>query len=330
MKTLKIGMIGAGGIARKMAATVARMAEAEVCAIASRSAEKAAAFAKEFGVARACGSYEALLADPEVELVYIALPHSHHCEWTLAALDAGKHVLCEKAFAANAAQARRMIERARERKLLLAEAIWTRYMPSRALIDEVIASGRLGRIVALTANLGYRIDSHERIVRPELAGGALLDLTVYPLNFAAMTLGSGVVRTTASCVLTETGVDGQDAVTLDYEGGQTASLFSTIYALTDRRGMIYGTDAFLEVENINNPQALRIWSPDREGSQLLETIAVPPQISGYEYEVLACRRAMAAGEIECAEMPHAETLRIMEQMDALRAGFGVVFPFEEA
>ncbi|MBE7005353.1 MAG: Gfo/Idh/MocA family oxidoreductase [Ruminococcaceae bacterium] len=325
---MKVGIIGAGGIARKMAQTLSHMTEAEAYAIASRSADKAEAFAKQYGLARPYGSYEALLEDDAVDLVYIALPHSHHCEWTLAALDAGKHVLCEKAFAANAAQTRQMLARAREKKRLLAEAIWTRYMPSRALIDEVVASGRLGKVAALNANLGYRIDAHERIVRPELAGGALLDLTVYPLNFAAMVLGGGIERMEASCVMTDTGVDGADNVLLTYEGGQAASLFTTIYALTDRRGMVYGAEGFLEVENINNPRALRIWSADRDNPQLLETIDVPAQISGYEYEVLACRRAIEAGALECPEMPHAETLRIMEQMDAIRAGFGIVFPFE--
>ena len=157
---MKVGIIGAGGIAHKMAQTLSRMTEAEFYAIASRSADKAESFAKQYGAARAYGSYEALLEDGAVDLVYIALPHSHHCEWTLAALDAGKHVLCEKAFAANAAQTRQMLARAAEKKRLLAEAIWTRYMPSRALIDEVVASGRLGKVVALSANLGYRIDGH--------------------------------------------------------------------------------------------------------------------------------------------------------------------------
>ena len=280
-------------------------------------------------MARAYDSYEALLEDAAVDLVYIALPHSHHCEWTLAAHDAGKHVLCEKAFAANAAQAGRMLAFAKEKKRLLAEAIRTRYMSSRTLIDEVIASGRLGRIVALSANLGYRINGRERIIRPELAGGALLDLTVYPLNFTAMVLGNGVKRIEASCVLTDTGMDGMDNVLLEYGGGQAASLFTTIYALTDRRGMVYGTDGFLEVENINNPRALRIWSPDRDAPKLLETIDIPEQISGYEYEVLACRRAIESGALECAEMPHAETLRIMEQTDTIRAEFGIRYPFEE-
>ncbi len=326
---MRIGIIGAGGIAAVMADTAGQMKEAEIYAVASRSAEKAKAFAERYGAARAYGSYEALLDDPAVDLVYIALPHSHHCAWTKAALEAGKHVLCEKAFAANAAEAREMIALSEEKGLLLAEAIWTRYMPSRALIDEVLASGRLGELRTLSANLGYRIDTHERLIRPELAGGALLDLTVYPLNFAAMTFGGGIRRIECACLITDTGVDGQDSVMLEYADGRMANLFTTIYSLTDRRGLIYGTEGFLEVENINNPAALRIWSPDREAPRVLETIPVPAQITGYEYEVLACRRAIEDGKTECEEMPHSETLRMMEQMDLIRGRFGIVYPFEK-
>ena len=325
---MKLGILGAGGIAHTMADTVAAMSEAANYAVASRSAEKSAAFAKRYGMEKAYGSYEELLADPNVDLVYIALPHSHHCEWTLAALNAGKNVLCEKAFAVNAAQARRMIDLAEQKGLLLAEAIWTRYMPSRRIIDDILASGRLGEARTLSANLGYDIDAVERIVRPELAGGALLDLTVYPLNFASMVFGNDLRRIEASCVMTDTGVDGQDSVMLEYADGRMANLFTTIYAMTDRRGVVYGTKGRLEIDNINNPRELTVWSSERDDPRVVETIRVPEQISGYEYEVLACKKAIEAGKTECPEMPHGETIEIMEQMDGIRARFGIAYPFE--
>ena len=132
------------------------------------------------------------------------------------------------------------------------------------------------------------------------------------------------------CVLTETGVDGQDSVTIRYKNGKTAVMFTTIYALTDRRGMIYGTKGFIEVQNINNPEVIRVWSNDRHpGPKLLEEHIVPPQITGFEYQVAACAKAIAEGALECPEMPHAETLEIMRQMDTIRAQFGVVYPFEK-
>ena len=326
---MKFGIIGAGGIARTMAGTVRQMEGVRRTAVAARSADRARRFAEEFGFERAYGDYEALLADSEVELVYIALPHSHHCEWTKRALEAGKHVLCEKAFAINEAQAREMIELSERKGLLLAEAIWTRYMPARRMLDELVSEGVIGEITGLSANLGYEIDGHERILRPELAGGALLDLTVYPLNFASMVFGDDIASINGVCVLTDTGVDAQDSVAIRYKDGKTASLFTTIYALTDRRGMIYGRGGFIEVENINNPRCIRVWSNDRDpGPRLLRELAVPPQLTGYEYEVEACARAIAAGAVECPEMPHAQTLEIMRQMDALRAQFGVVYPGE--
>lgn len=328
MKTMRVGYIGAGNISGQMAETIARMSEVENYAVAARDPERAREFAERWGFSRAYGSYEELLADPDADLVYVALPHSHHHRWTIAALEAGHHVLCEKAFAANERQAREMIECARERGLLLAEAIWTRYMPSRKMIDEIVSSGEIGEVTTVAANLGYRVDGNARMTDPALAGGALLDLTVYPLNFASMVLGNGIRRIAASMVPAATGVDGQDNVMIEYESGQMASLFSTMYAMTDREGQILGTKGFVTVENINNPQVIRVYASDGLTRELTREIAVPEQITGYEYELLSCKRAIEAGALECPEMPHAETLELMHQMDEIRRQFGVVFPFE--
>lgn len=328
MKTMRVGYIGAGNISGQMAETIARMSEVENYAVAARDPERAQEFAERWGFSRAYGSYKELLADPDVDLVYVALPHSHHHRWTIAALEAGHHVLCEKAFAANERQAREMIECARERGLLLAEAIWTRYMPSRKMIDEIVSSGEIGEVTTVAANLGYRVDGNARMTDPALAGGALLDLTIYPLNFASMVLGNGIRRIAASMVPAATGVDGQDNVMIEYESGQMASLFSTMYAMTDREGQILGTKGFVTVENINNPQVIRVYASDGLTRELTREIAVPEQITGYEYELLSCKRAIEAGALECPEMPHAETLELMHQMDEIRRQFGVVFPFE--
>lgn len=325
---MRIGYLGAGNISSQMAATVAQMNEAENYAVAARDYERAASFADQWGFERAYGSYDELLADPTVDLVYVALPHSHHREWTIKALEAGHHVLCEKAFAVNEAQAREMIDVARTKGLLLAEAIWTRYMPSRTIINDIVRSGSIGKVLTVDANLGYKVDMNERMIRPELAGGALLDLTVYPLNFASMVMGDDIARIDAHMVPIHSGVDGQDSVTITYADGRMATMFTTMHTMTDRRGLICGTDGFICVENINNPQRIQVFDADGLTCSLRETIDVPAQISGYEYEVLACKRATEEGRIECPEMPHAETLEIMRQMDAIRAQFGIVYPFE--
>lgn len=323
---MNFAILGAGRSACKMASTVVPMKEICKKAVAARDYDRAESFAKEYGFEKAYGSYEEMLADPEIDLVYIAVPHSHHCQWTKAALEAGKNVLCEKAFAVNEKQAKEMIDLARSRNLLLTEAIWTRYMPSRQMILDIIDSGIIGEVTSVSANLGYQIDAKERIVRPELAGGALLDLTVYPLNFSSMVLGDDIVKIDASCIKTETGVDGMDMVMLTYKDGKMAAMFTTIYSLTDRSGYIYGRNGYIEVQNINNPEVIRVWDASRSCRNVIEEYKVPEQITGYEYEVLACKKALEEGRIECPEMPHAETMKMMSWMDQIRAQFGIVFP----
>ncbi len=325
---MRVGILGAGSIAQSMAQTLNGLEDVENYGVASRSLDKAEAFADKWGTKKAYGSYEDMLSDDAVDLVYIAVPHNFHCEWTKAALNAGKNVLCEKPFSVNEKEAREMLELAESKKLLLTEAIWTRYMPSRKMIDDLIKKGTIGEITTVSANLGYRIDMNERMVRPELAGGALLDLTVYPLNFASMVLGDDIKKITASCVYHETGVDGQDSVMVEYNDGKMASLFTTMYALTDRRGLICGREGFITVENINNPAKICVYAPDRTKYEIKEELVVPEQITGYEYQVLACKRAIENKEIECEEMPHAQTIEIMRQMDEIRKQFGIVYPFE--
>ncbi len=326
---MRVGILGAGGIAKEMAKTIAPLADVESYAVAARDYDRADAFAKEWGFENAYGSYEDMLSDDKVDLVYIAVPHSHHHKWTIEALNAGRNVLCEKAFAANTKQAEEMITLAEEKKLLLTEAIWTRYMPSRKIIDDIIKSGKLGKVVTIDSNLGYKINMNERMVKPELAGGCLLDLTVYTLNFSSMIHGNDIKRICASMVPTDTGVDGQDSVMLEYSDGVMANMFTTMYGLTDRRGLVCGTDGFMCVRNINNPEKITVYAPSRTKYEVIEDITVPEQITGYEYEVLACKKALEEGKIECEEMPHSETITIMRQMDEIRKQYGIVFPFEK-
>lgn len=322
---LKVGILGAGGIASVMANTIARMDSACGYAVASRDLNKAREFAEKWGITKAYGSYEEMLEDPGVELVYIATPHSHHYRHAKMCLAHGKHVLCEKAFTVNAAQAEELFRIAGEKRLLITEAIWTRYMPMRGTINEVLRSGIVGKPWLLTANLGYMISQVPRMKEPQLAGGALLDVGVYPLNFAAMVFGNDPVSITGTAVLTEKGVDAQDSITLKYADGRMAVINATMMGLSDRRGIIDCDNGMLEIININNPEELRVYNRDRV---LIASYKAPKRITGYEYEVEACIRALDAGGIECPLMPHAETVRIMQWMDDLRAQFGVKYPEE--
>lgn len=323
---MKIGIIGAGAIAAKMARTLAGMNDtAEGYAIASRSLETAQAFAREWNFRKAYGSYEEMLDDPEVDLVYIATPHSHHYEHAMMCLRKKKPVLCEKAFTANATQAEEVLRYAQEQKVFITEAIWTRYMPLSHTINELLASGAVGKPSMLTANLGYPLQDKERILNPALAGGALLDLGVYTLNFALMAFGTDVEQISSVCVKTATGVDAQESITLTYPDGRVAVLSSTMMACTDRQGIISGDKGHLIVENINNPQRVTVVDNDYQVKAVYDC---PRQITGYEYEVYACVEALQHGWLEAPAMPHAETLRVMRMMDALRTEWGVRYPFE--
>lgn len=322
---LKVGILGAGGIASVMADTIGRMSTACNYAVASRDLKKSRDFADKWGVTKAYGSYEEMLNDPGVELVYIATPHSHHYPQAKMCLEHGKHVLCEKAFTVNAPQAEELFRISRKKHLLITEAIWTRYLPMRGTINEVLRSGIVGRPWLLTANLGYMISQVPRLKEPELAGGALLDVGVYPLNFAAMVFGNDPVSITGTTILSEKGVDTQDSITLKYADGRMAVLNATMMGMSDRRGIIDCDNGMLEIINVNNPEELRVYNKDRV---LIAAYKAPKKITGYEYEVEACIRALDAGGIECPMMPHAETVLMMQWMDDLRRQFGVRYPEE--
>ena len=328
---MKIGILGAGGIARSMCATLRGMKAAgrpvELYAVASRDIDKAVRFAREQGVKRAYGSYEAMLADPAVELVYVATPHSHHAEQMKQCILAGKAILCEKSFTANAAQAEDVLALAKEKGVYVAEAIWTRYMPARKIVDDLIAAGEIGEPYLLTANLCYTIEQIERIRLPELAGGALLDVGVYPLNFASMVFGNDIASMESHVEMLPTGVDRTENITIRYANGRTAMLMASAAFNSDRRCVVYGSRGYITVDNVNNPAFIEVFDKDERIHPRMH-IDVPAQITGYEYEVEACLRDIPMGRLEPEEMPHSETLTIMRQMDALRAQWGMKYLFE--
>lgn len=322
----KIGILGAGHIAHKMAYTVGQMAGYKVEAVASRQKERAEEFARQYGIAKAYGSYDQLLADPQVELVYIATPHSLHYAQARQCLLCGKPVLCEKTFTTTAAQAEELFALSRQQHVFIAEAVWTRFMPLSGVIQQLIRNRAVGEPHMLTANLCYPVSGKERLQLPQLGGGALLDIGTYALHFAAMAFGTHVHSTTSSCQLFHTGVDAQLSIIQHYQGQRMAVLHSSILCRSDRKGIISGTDGYMVVENINNPQSVRVY--DQRDNLLAEHLA-PQQITGFEYQVEACFQALTDGQIETPYIPHVETLRIMRIMDSLRAEWGVKFEADE-
>ncbi len=321
---MRIGILGAGGIARKMAHTVNNMDNMTLAAIGSRNIDKAKEFAQEFSIPTAYGSYEELVADSSLDLIYVATPHSRHYEDALLCLENGRNVLCEKPFTANARQAEELIALAESKDLFIGEAIWTRYLPMRFTLDELLAGGVIGTPSYLTADLGYQISHVERLIKPELAGGALLDLGVYTINFALMAFGNDVKEIISSCNKNEYGVDTNNSIIMNFADGKTAMLHSNLNALTDLRGMIYGDKGRIEFENINNCEGITVYLNDGTVTRY----DTPPQITGFEYQVQAAADAIAAGKTECPQMPHSEILRVQRIMTDLRSEWGIHYPFE--
>lgn len=322
---MKIGVLGTGNIVKLVADTLSELEQIESYAIASRTKERAEEAAQEYGFQKAYGTYEELVADPEVELVYIATPHSRHYEDMKLCIQHKKPVLCEKAFTMNSKQAREIRELASKEGVFVAEAIWTRYMPSRKLIQENLESGIIGKVSTLTANLSYVISQNYRIVAPELAGGALLDVGVYGLNFAIMHFGTEIERIESSVQFTDTGVDGMESITLFYKDGRMAVLTHGIYSRSDRKGIFYGDKGYMIVENINNPQSIAIYDME---DNLIKKIEVPQQISGYEYEFIECVEQIQKKQLESTSMPLADSIEVMEITDTIRKKWGLVYPQE--
>ena len=322
---MKVGIIGTGWIADKAATTLNGLTTCEAYAVGSRKLETAQAFAAKWGIKKAYGSYAELLADPDVDLVYVGTPHSHHYDVTKQAIMAGKPCLVEKAFMANARQTKEIIDLAHERGVFLAEAIWTRYQPAVNIVRNLIADGRIGTPKLITATLGYSMGQKERIFRPDLCGGALLDLGVYVINFVRMFSDSAIKTIDGYCVKSDTGMDLTNTITIILEDGVVANVQSSASCVGDNIGVIAGTEGNLIIDNVNNPQTITVNGPDRT---YVETIRVPQQITGYEYQFLACRQALKEGLLEPREMPHQEMLYIMQLMDDLRKKWDVRYPMD--
>ena len=301
----------------------------EAYAVASRTLSRAQKFAADYGVRHAYGSYEELANDPQVDLIYVATPHSEHYNNILLCLEHNKNLLVEKAFTANALMASEVIALAEEKGVFLCEAMWTRFLPAVQMVKDWIFAGKIGKVESVEADFSMPLTHIDRLRKPELAGGALLDLGIYSLTFADMFLNGDaanpIVKTESKCVKFSTGVDATDWMDLVYASGQVAHLKTSMVAPLKNEGVIYGTEGFIRVQNLNDMVEIQLF--DVAGT-LVESVK-PPRIENcYEYEVLGCKAAMEKGLKECPEMPHSKTMQMMTQMDSLRAAWGVSYPFE--
>ncbi|WP_448720830.1 Gfo/Idh/MocA family protein [Microbacterium natoriense] len=329
MTGLRWGILATGGIAGAFASDL-RTAGRELVAVGSRSQESADAFATRFDIPRAHASYEALVADPEVDIIYVSTPHPMHHDNARLALEAGKHVLVEKAFTLNRAEAEDLQRLGAERGLLVMEAMWTRYLPHMIRIREIIAAGTLGEIRAVSADHTQLLpsDPAHRLNALELGGGALLDLGIYPVSFVHDILGA---PTSVKAVgrLIETGADAEVATVMTHDGGAVSTTLSSSRGAGPNAASIVGTAARIEIDRVwYTPTTFRVILPDGTVAEEFASDEVAGR--GMEYQALAAERYVADGTLDSDLLPVAESVAIMGTLDEIRAQIGVRYPSEEA
>ncbi|MFP5019352.1 Gfo/Idh/MocA family protein [Pseudonocardia phyllosphaerae] len=320
--TVKWGIIGPGRIADNVAPDFAHVPDAELVAVASRSTDRATAFADKHGIGRVHTGYQAILDDPEVDVVYIATPHPQHRGQALAALRAGKAVMVEKAFTVSSVATREIAAVARDRGVFAMEAMWTRFFPAIVRMRELIAEGAIGEVRSVQADLGVRnrTEADDRFFSPELGGGALFDLGVYVISFAQMVLGSPSAIA-ASGALAPTGVDLEESILLGWPDGRSAALQVSLQCAMPGSAMVIGTDGWIEVPpRFHHPDRIVV---HRHGADA-EEIVLRAAGRGYTHEIEEVTRRIAAGETESPVMPLADTVAVQDIMAAVADRLGMV------
>lgn len=323
-KPVKFAILGLGMIARHMGNAVSFVDEVIPYAVAARDEDRAKAFAEEFGFEKYYGSYEAMLKDPEIDAVYVAVPHALHCECALMCLEAGKNVIVEKPFAANAGQAERMFAKAREKGLFCAEGLWMRYVPVAQDIRRILADGVIGEVGALTGEIGYHL-TQERLFDPDMAGGALLDVGVYACALADLVFQSRIIRFTADAHFTDRSVDETTGFVLRYEDGKVATMNASMKYMTNCRGTIWGTEGFIDIDDINCLISATVYDKNKQQIARYTNREVG---NCYVFELESLVRSLNEGRLDTPECPAGETIRRMKNMDEIRKQIGLVYPFE--
>lgn len=327
MRRIRWGIIGTGNIAHKFATGLAACEDAELVAVGSRKQKTADAFGDDFTIPRRHASYEALANDGGVDVVYVSTPHSFHRDNTILCLNAGRAVLCEKPFAINAHQAADMIAVARQKKLFLMDAMWSRFQPAEVKMRELIAEGAIGDVRMIHSDFGFRtggVDPKARLFNPDLGGGALLDVGVYNVALASQLFGPPT-QVKALAHLGETGVDEQAAVILAHDAGRLAVSSTAIRTTTMHEACIIGTEGWIRIDPPwwrTNGLALEVHGTDARH------IDTPMTANGYNYEAEEVMRCIRDGKLKSDVMPLDETVSIMKTLDEIRAQWGLKYPME--
>lgn len=322
---MNIGILAPGKVAQKMMKTLEGMETISCVAVGSRDFSRATEFCQKYNIKNAYGSYEELVKDPEVDVIYIASPPSHHFQHMMLCLENNKNILCEKSFTVNKQQAEVVLNTAKEKNLLVLEGLWTRFLPMVKKVKDIVDSERLGKATSLTISMCHPNIHNPRVYSPELAGGTLLNLTVYMVHFASLFFGNDVKTIHSSAVFNETGVDSHNAVTMTYEDGRVATLHGSSTSTCSREGMICCEKGYIRIPNGEKFFEVLLYN---EKHELVETLTAEPFVTGFEYQLLALEQALKDGKKECEEVTHETTLLVMEWMDEMRDQWGFKYPCE--
>ena len=326
MITFKVGILGAGAIAARIADCLNELSGFTPYAVASRDEAKATAFAVTHQIEKSYGSYDELIADPAIELVYIATVTSTHADLAKRCLEAGKPCLVEKPFSYNSATTREVIQLAEEKGLFCGEALWTKYMPLTHTVIKLANESLLGPIRHVNASIGYDLHEVERLTSLELGGGALLDIGIYPLSFVVSLMGQLPANFAPSITKWKTGVDAIDAIQLNFAKARSASVFATMTYNTENKATIYCTGGRIEIDDVNCPEKVTVYGTNGQPVQLLEK--PEKQQTGYEYEFIAARQAVIVGRMETPENTRTNMLTMYNFTDTLRKTWDIIFPLD--
>jgi len=326
-KKFKWGILGPGRIAHEFAKGLQVIDDASLYAVASSKMERAQEFANQYGGAKLYNSYKALVNDPEVDGVYIATPHRFHFENTILCLNAGKPVLCEKPLTVNAGETRKLIETAQKNKVFLMEALWSRFLPIYSVIRQWLDDKTIGDISLMVGTFGFNApkEKDDRWQNPELAGGTLLDMGIYPIAISQWVMGTQPKSFVAMAHIGSTGVDELTTFSLQYENGTISQSHSSFLSNHVNDFLIYGSKGMIRIQPAFWASTQATLTVNDQES----TVSRPLRAGGFEYQTEEALRCIRAGLLESPGMSHADTLANMELMDGIRAQIGLKYPFEK-
>lgn len=327
MKMVKWGIVGAGRISSSFATAVNSLGNAQIAAVASRNLDRAKDFANRYSINKAYGSYDELVMDPEIDVVYIGTPHTEHKENAALCIKHGKSVLCEKPFTLNYKDSSYLVNLAKEHGVFLMEAMWTKFLPVTNVVKGWLKENRIGDVRFLHISFGFQneFDLTSRLFDPNVAGGALLDVGIYPITYVIHLMGKLPNQISSTAYLGKSGVDEMNVISMRYQEGVIADLSSAVTVNSGKDAVIIGNKGRIVVPNFWMAESAQLYD---ENGNLIDSCSIPHRMNGYEYEAEEVNQCIRDGKLESNVVPLQDTLDIMKIMDDLRAEWGLIYPQE--